>query len=111
MITDEALVRRLQREASGVRPSAPVSIDAAVMRAVRNTAPVLPVPRRNVIRFVPALATGLAACLAIAAIIGGMKVKSHYDNLREMQALAADMSDAAAFLARAVKPVTHGIHG
>lgn len=109
MITDAALVSRLRREASGVRPSSPRSLDTAVMRAVRDTAPVFPVRKENLIRFAPALAAGAVACIALVALVGGMKLKSHYDNLREMRALAADVSDAAAFLARAVKPIANGI--
>lgn len=109
MISDPILVRRLRDEAASDHTAAPAFLDDAVMRLVRATPQEGASPRRNLLTFPVALATGLAACLAVAATVGGLRLKERYDNMHEMQALAADVADAANFIAQAVKPITHGI--
>lgn len=110
MTNEQALVAGLRREAALDRPVAPHSIDAAVMRALSAAEPAPAAkPRSNVIRFMPAVGFAAAACLVVAATVAGLRMKMHTEKVREMEALVADVSSAAAFFARAVEPVTHGI--
>ena len=109
MNTDQDLAVRLRREASLDRPVAPASLAAAVLRALAETAPATP-RRAQPLRFPVRIGMGLAASLALLCAVSGVVVKQRYEErLREMEALAADVSNVAAFLARTVKPLAHGI--
>ena len=102
------LADSLRAEAKAHRPVAPASLDAAVLRTIRETPRETSAPRT--IRFPVTRAIGLAACLAVTALIGAFAVRQYHESqIGKMQALATDMGNAAAFFARAVKPITHGI--
>lgn len=113
-IADIELVSALRREAATDTVRAPEAFDFSVLRAIRDTAPALPTPRREPTRLY--VATVAAAVVIFALVLGfAGTMGTRLESVRAAGESISDVAESAARLARSFRaprlPEIPGLRG
>lgn len=102
-LSDAGLVAALRHEAGADRVVAPAGLDFAVMRAVRDTAPVFPGLRGRE-RSNAMLVAGLAACCLLVAVVSVSTLPVQIAAVRAAGERLSGVAKSAEDLAQRVRP-------